>query len=68
KKGNSLALARSRLTSVNPEGPLERGYAIVTHAGRALRDAREVRTGDEVEAQLFHGRLAASVERVMPDE
>ena len=68
RKGNALALARGRLLSVNPEGPLERGYAIVTHAGRALRDARDVRAGDEIEAQLFHGRLAASVERVMRDE
>ncbi len=68
RKSNALALARSRLASVNPEGPLERGYAIVTHAGRALRDAREVRAGDEIEAQLFHGRLAASVERVTLDE
>jgi len=68
KKTNALALARSRLASVNPEGPLERGYAIVTHAGRALRDAREVRVGDEIEALLFHGRLAAGVERVMLDE
>jgi exodeoxyribonuclease VII large subunit len=68
RKGNALALAQSRLASVNPEGPLERGYAIVTHEGRALRDAREVHAGVEIEAQLFHGRLAASVERVMLDE
>jgi exodeoxyribonuclease VII large subunit len=68
RKGNALALARGRLASVNPEGPLERGYAIVTHAGRALRDARDVRTGAEIEAQLFHGRLTASVERVVLDD
>jgi exodeoxyribonuclease VII large subunit len=68
KKSNALALARSRLASVNPEAPLERGYAIVTLAGRPLRDARETRAGDEIEAQLFHGRVAASVERVMLDE
>lgn len=68
KKGNALALAQSRLVSVNPEAPLERGYAIVTHQGRALRDARDVAGGAQIEAQLFHGRLAASVERVIVDE
>lgn len=67
-RANALALSWSRLLSLNPEGPLERGYAIVTLAGRALRDAREASTGDTIEARLFHGRLAASVERVMQDE
>jgi exodeoxyribonuclease VII large subunit len=65
---NALALTRSRLLAVDPEAPLERGYAIVTHAGRALRDAREVSIGAAIEARLYHGKLAASVERVMPDE
>jgi exodeoxyribonuclease VII large subunit len=65
---NALALARSRLLAANPEGPLERGYAIVTHAGRALRDAQDVAIGDEIDARLFHGRLTASVERVVIDE
>lgn len=68
KRINALTLARSRLLSANPEGPLERGYAIVTHAGRALRNAAEVSVGDTIEARLFHGRLAASVERVLDDE
>ena len=67
-RATALTLARSRLVSANPEGPLERGYAIVTHAGRALRDASEVSPGEMIEARLFHGRLAATVERVMPDE
>lgn len=68
KRSNALTLARSRLLSANPKGPLERGYAIVTRAGRTLRNAAEVSVGDTIEAQLFHGRLAASVERVLEDE
>jgi exodeoxyribonuclease VII large subunit len=65
---NALALSQSRLLSSNPEGPLERGYAIVTHAGRALRDARGVRAGDEIVARLHRGSLTARVERVFDDE
>ena len=68
ERANRFALACSRLLSLNPEGPLERGYAIVTHAGRALRDAREVSIGAEIEALLYRGRLAARVERVTHDE
>jgi exodeoxyribonuclease VII large subunit len=65
---NALALARSRLLSLDPKAPLERGYAIVTRAGRPLRDARGVSVGDSIEAQLFHGRLGATVERVLDDD
>jgi len=68
KRTNALALARSRLLSSNPEGPLERGYAIVTHGGRTLRNAAEVSVGNAIEARLFRGRLAATVERVIEDE
>jgi exodeoxyribonuclease VII large subunit len=68
QRENALALARSRLLAANPEGPLERGYAIVTHSGRALRDAQDVAIGDQIDARLFHGRLTASVERVVIDE
>jgi exodeoxyribonuclease VII large subunit len=65
---NALALSKSRLLSSNPEGPLERGYAIVTYGGRALRDARDVRAGDEIVARLHRGSLGARVERVFDDE
>src|SRR5581483_6704608 len=65
---NALELARSRLLAADPEKPLERGYAIVTFGGRALRDARDVSRGDEIAAQLHHGSLHARVERVSDDE
>ncbi|HEV3195197.1 MAG TPA: exodeoxyribonuclease VII large subunit [Candidatus Cybelea sp.] len=68
RRSTRLALVCNRLLSLNPEAPLERGYAIVTAAGRPLRDAREVAVGESIEAQLFHGRLIASVERVLHDE
>ncbi len=67
-RANALALAKGGLLSVDPERPLEHGYAIVTLAGRPLRDARYVSTGETIEARLFHGRLAARVERVTHDE
>ena len=61
---NALALAESRLESSDPESPLARGYAIVTFAGRALRDARDVALGDSIDARLAHGSLGARVETV----
>jgi exodeoxyribonuclease VII large subunit len=61
---NRLQLARTRLTSADPQRPLERGYAIVTLNGSVLRDARDAAPGDEIVAQLGVGSLAARVERV----
>jgi exodeoxyribonuclease VII large subunit len=68
QRTNALALASSQLLSSNPEKPLERGYAIVTLGGRALRDANDAAAGDTIEAKLFHGSLQARVERVIEDE
>ena len=67
-RGNLLTLARSKLDSSDPRKPLERGYAIVSLKGRALRDAREAARGDEIEARLFHGSLTARVESIGADE
>jgi len=66
QRGNTLELARSRLFSADPMKPLERGYAIVTLAGHALRDARDAAPGDAIAARLHHGSLHARVERVLP--
>jgi exonuclease VII large subunit len=68
QRQNALALAKSRLDSSDPERPLARGYAIVTFAGRALRDARDVAPGDSIDAKLAHGSVGARVETVGVDE
>jgi exodeoxyribonuclease VII large subunit len=65
---SALALAVSRLESSDPEMPLQRGYAIVTLHGRALRDARDVAPGDRVDAKLARGSVGARVETVSVDE
>jgi exodeoxyribonuclease VII large subunit len=58
-----LALAARSLQAISPLATLGRGFAIVTRAddGRVLRDATDVRRGDEIEARLAHGRLRAQV-------
>jgi exodeoxyribonuclease VII large subunit len=53
-----------RLQAIDPEAPLERGYAIVTDAtGKLVRDVDVVREGDVVRARLQRGTLDARVER-----
>jgi exonuclease VII large subunit len=50
------------LEAGDPEKPLQRGFAMVFHDGKLLRDARTVARGELIEARLQHGTLAARVE------
>jgi exodeoxyribonuclease VII large subunit len=57
-----LAGAALRLHGNDPEAILKKGYAIVTHAGRIVRDPSQVPVGELVRARLARGTLAARVE------
>lgn len=61
-----LATAIQNLNTLSPLATLERGYAIVEKSDTAtiIRDAREVKTGDEVTAKLARGRLDCIVQVV----
>jgi exodeoxyribonuclease VII large subunit len=51
------------LQALSPTAILERGYALVFDAsGKLLKDARKVRSGDEISAQLAKGTVRARVE------
>ena len=63
---NEVEVLKARLFGVNPEAPLDRGYAIVTLEGRAVRDAAAVPSGSEIEAKVQRGKLFARVERSAP--
>jgi exodeoxyribonuclease VII large subunit len=57
-----LALARRGLDAVSPLATLSRGFAIVSRAdGGLLMDAAAVGIGEQIEARLARGTLAARV-------
>lgn len=56
--------ASAGLDRIDPLAPLARGYAIVTHAGKAVRTASELHRGDEIEARFERGAALARVESV----
>jgi exodeoxyribonuclease VII large subunit len=68
QRRNLFALREGRLSSSDPNRPLERGYAIVTLNGRPLRDAKDADVGSKIAAKLFRGSLDARVERIRADE
>jgi exodeoxyribonuclease VII large subunit len=65
--GARLQRGGGLLHSLSPLATLSRGYAILRDdAGRVLRDAAQVQSGDAVEATLSAGRLALRVEASLP--
>ncbi|MBV8074422.1 MAG: exodeoxyribonuclease VII large subunit [Candidatus Eremiobacteraeota bacterium] len=62
-----LGLLLTELAGKDPETILQRGYAIVRFAGRAVRDAAVVPDGAQLRAQVAHGTLVVRVERKETD-
>ncbi len=57
------------LNALSPLAILERGYALVfDKEGNLLKDAAEVKPGDEISARLAKGALKATVDRKLHEE
>lgn len=52
-----MALLAQRVEAVDPVQLLNRGYSITLHNGRSVRDARSLRSGDEIETRVAHGTI-----------
>jgi exodeoxyribonuclease VII large subunit len=63
-----LDQSAARLQALSPEATLRRGYAVVRHDGRALRDAAAVAPGTGIAVQLASGGLEAVVSATRPAE
>ena len=61
RERGDLARLAAGLDAMSPLRVLGRGYAIATHDGVAVRDAREVKKGDVVEVRVHRGRFEATV-------
>ena len=57
----------AQIVALSPLAILERGYALVFDAaGKLLKDAAQVRPGDDISARLARGTLAAAVKKTTP--
>jgi exodeoxyribonuclease VII large subunit len=63
-----LASRRRRLVLLDPRRVVERGYAILRRQDRSvLVDAARTEPGEPLIAELKHGRLKVSVDKMVPD-
>ncbi|MCJ2164483.1 MULTISPECIES: exodeoxyribonuclease VII large subunit [unclassified Pseudodesulfovibrio] len=69
-KGRELALLETVLRGLDPEAPLERGYALVqvVGTGKFLRDPKGVTKGDALDIRVRDGRVAATVTDTKPTD
>ena len=64
RRGKVLEVAGARLSAVDPNAPLGRGYALIERDGRLVRNAADLAIGDAFTARLGRGSLDARVEGV----
>ena len=69
RQASDLSRFGARLDAMSPLKVLGRGYAIATdEAGRAVRSAASLKTGDRVQVRVDQGRFSAAVLDVHEDD
>jgi exodeoxyribonuclease VII large subunit len=69
RRRSHLERSQSSLQALSPTAILARGYALVFDAeGRLLKDAAQLKVGDQVTTRLGRGRFAAEVGEVTEGE
>lgn len=58
-----LELLELQLQGYDPQLLLRRGYSITLHDGRAVRDPKQLKAGDEIETRVEHGSIISTVKK-----
>ena len=68
ERASSLESRSARLTALGPEQTLRRGYSITLDGtdGAIIRETSQTEAGKPITVMLSSGRLAATVEEVVP--
>tara|TARA_B100000029_G_scaffold512804_1_gene610484 strand:+ start:648 stop:1988 length:1341 start_codon:yes stop_codon:yes gene_type:complete len=63
-----VAAIEGRLQALSPKHTLERGYAILRaqKTGDVISDAKYVNTGEHLTAELAHGQLVCTIDKIDP--
>ena len=61
RERHRLDLLTQRITSLDPINILRRGYSIVTHNGKAVKNAANLKSGDEIEITFAKGKVKSRI-------
>ena len=56
-----LQLLQQRLEALNPQRLLQRGYSITLCKGKVVKDAQQLKAGDEIETKLANGKITSII-------
>ncbi|MDH2908597.1 MAG: exodeoxyribonuclease VII large subunit [Candidatus Eremiobacteraeota bacterium] len=68
RKRSLLDLGAAAMRGADPSAPLQRGYAIVLRDGVVVRNAAQLRAGDDVRARFGRGSACARIESIESEE
>ncbi|MCD8282943.1 MAG: exodeoxyribonuclease VII large subunit, partial [Prevotella sp.] len=60
-----LELLSGRIDGLNPRRMLERGYTLVTSAGRIIKEAKGLNEGDEITVHFADGRAKTIIKHIL---
>lgn len=64
-----ITAASRALETVSPQSTLNRGYAIISREDkRVIRNSRDIKTGDMLNARFAHGRASLNVKKTFDEE
>ena len=63
-ENHRLQLMEEKLKALDPQLLLKRGYSITLHKGKAVKDASQLKEGDEIETVLEKGKLHSIVKDI----
>ena len=61
-KKNVLEGLEKRLSALNPENVMKRGYAFVRHDEKVVTSAAELNTGDRISIRFYDGEKSAQID------
>ena len=62
KENYRLQLLQQRLEALNPQRLLQRGYSITLCKSKVVKDARQLKAGDEIETKLANGKITSIIQ------
>ena len=68
READAVSALRAQVRALSPQQTLDRGYAVVQHAGHVVRRAEDVTPGDDLDVLVAAGRIEAYVTDVTPVE
>jgi len=61
QESHQLEMLGQRIKALDPQVLLLRGYSITLHDGKAVRDVKKLKSGDEIETRVAYGTIKSIV-------